>query len=184
MERAVSQNRRLVAPMAFGGVVAKQSQDDKPPRVVRGSVRTASVNYGLRSQSSLRSRSGMKASRTWPLLARLSFAPFITARPFGLGCRFDETPSGNGIPYGNSRARSFKPSPRKQARVTTSNQRLQGPITSCINGSADDAVSPFRSSVVSRTHSSPGAPQARSGAFTSPAHCRAYPDTSPTQARG
>jgi hypothetical protein len=54
-------------------------------------VRTASVvAHAPWSQPSLRSRSGMEASQTWPLLSRPASAPLIPARPFGLGLRFDE----------------------------------------------------------------------------------------------
>jgi hypothetical protein len=76
--------------MAFGEIVAKQSQDNKPLPQKRF-VRTASVGNGLRSRSPLRSRSGREVSGTRPLLSRLSPAPHIPARPFGLGWRFDVT---------------------------------------------------------------------------------------------
>lgn len=80
--------------MLLGEIRAKRSQDDKPP-THRRLVRTASVDYAPWSRSSLRSRRGMKVSATRPLLSRLSFAPLIPARPFGLGLRFDQSPSGS-----------------------------------------------------------------------------------------
>jgi hypothetical protein len=76
-------------------------------------VRTASVDYGFWSHPSLRARSGMKVSQAQPLLSRLSSAPLIPARPFGLGWRFDEallvTPR-------LLAARSIKPTPRDDGR--------------------------------------------------------------------
>lgn len=81
-------------PTAFGEPGAKQSQDDKP-LTHQEPVRTASVDYGLWSHLSLRSRSGMEVSQAWPPLTRLSPAQLIPARPFGLGWRFDEAPSGS-----------------------------------------------------------------------------------------
>jgi hypothetical protein len=80
-------------PTAFGEPGAKQSQDKKPCRVMAKSpVRTVSVDYGLWSHLSLRSRRGTRISATWPLLARVNLPPSIPARPFGLGWRFDRTP--------------------------------------------------------------------------------------------
>jgi hypothetical protein len=96
-------------PTAFGEPRAKQSQDDKP-LTHQEPVRTASIDYGLWSHLSLRSRSGMELSQAWPLLTRLFPAQLIPARPFGLGWRFDEAPSGNASFLSKAlRAGRFKP---------------------------------------------------------------------------
>ena len=84
-------------------------------------VRTASVD-ALWSQPSLRSRLGMKVSQAWPLLSRLSFAPLIPARPFGLGWRFDEAPLVT--PYFASRQR-YQAQPRSERRDSMENCAVQ-----------------------------------------------------------
>ncbi len=84
--------------IGFGESVARQAQDEQP-LTHQGSVRPASVDYWLRSHPPHHRHCGMKVSAIWPLLARLSFAPSTPARPFGLGCRFSETPSGNGASF-------------------------------------------------------------------------------------
>lgn len=83
-----------IASIAFGESGAKQSQDDKP-LTHQEPVRTGSVDYSLWSHLSLHSRRGSGLTATWPLLAGLNPVQFIPARPFGLGLRFDEAPSGN-----------------------------------------------------------------------------------------
>jgi hypothetical protein len=148
--------------MAFGGVFAKQSQDDKP-LTHQEPVRTASVSYGLRSQSPLRSRCGMEVSATWPPLTRLSSAPLITARPFGLGCRFDEAPSSSGGPYRAPSRWKYRTNPAKAGPRYHSQRTL---------ASDSDKVYllAFRQPregppAVSRRQTSPGATSNRSGAF-------------------
>lgn len=85
-----------VVRTAFGELRAKQSQDKKPSRVMEKlPVRTVSVDYGLWSHSSLRSRCGTRCSATWPSLARVNLPPSIPARPFGLGWRFDRALTGS-----------------------------------------------------------------------------------------
>lgn len=78
----------------FGELRAKQSQDNKPHRVLAEACPDRfSQRYALWSHSSLRSRLGMRLSQAWPLLSRLFLAPLIPARPFGLRLRFDEAHS-------------------------------------------------------------------------------------------
>jgi hypothetical protein len=82
-----------VASTAFGELGAKQSQDKKPCRVMaKLPVRTVSVDYGLWSHPSLRSRCGSRNTAARPSLARVNLPPSIPARPFGLGWRFDRAP--------------------------------------------------------------------------------------------
>lgn len=88
--RALKNSISRSVPTAFGEPRAKRSQDDKPRRVLAEPVRTASVDHGLWSHLSLRSRSGMGLSQARPPLSRLVPASLIPARPFGLGWRFDE----------------------------------------------------------------------------------------------
>ncbi len=94
------------SPMSLGESRAKRSQDDKP-LTHQESVRAASVDYAPWSHPSLRSRRGSGSTATWPQLARPYPVPSIPARPFGLGLRYDETPSGSAV--SGLRARSFKP---------------------------------------------------------------------------
>lgn len=69
-------------------------------------VRTASVDDAPWSQPSLRSLSGTEVSQDRPSLPRLSSAPLIPARPFGLGLRFDEALL---VAPSRFRARSIQP---------------------------------------------------------------------------
>jgi hypothetical protein len=97
------------APIAFGEPGAKQSQDDKP-LTHQEPVRTGSVDYSLWSHLSLHSRRGREVSATWPLLTGLSSVLLVTARPFGLGYRSDEAPSGSGkLTKEPLRAKCFEP---------------------------------------------------------------------------
>jgi hypothetical protein len=101
--------RRAGCHMAFGESRAKWSQDDRPHPMMK-LVRTTSVDHGVWSHPSLHGRRGMKVSAARPQLTGLSLALPVTARPFGLGFRFDEAPSGNGtLPKEPLRARRFEP---------------------------------------------------------------------------
>jgi hypothetical protein len=113
-------------PMPFGELRAKQSQDDKPLPQQR-LVRTASVNDALWSHSSLRSRRGPRSTATWPLLTRLNLAQLIPARPFGLGWRFDETPSGSAKPFGTPRQK-IQTNPRGRNKTSTKREQTQADI--------------------------------------------------------
>lgn len=101
-------------PMAFGEPGAKQSQDDKPFRIVEEPVRTASVDYGIWSHLSLHSRCGTRISATRPLLARVNLPPSIPARPFGLGWRFNRALTGSADLLAERFAPTVDP-PAKQA---------------------------------------------------------------------
>lgn len=115
-------------PIAFGEPRAKQSQDDKP-LTHQESVRTTSVDYSLWSHLSLRSRRGIGVSATWPQLARLSPARSIPARPFGLGSRFDEAPSGSAFAHLSSpHARSIEPT-REDGRSLACSETGRNGIT-------------------------------------------------------
>jgi hypothetical protein len=115
-----------VASTAFGELGAKQSQDKKPCRVMaKLPVRTVSVDYGLWSHPSLRSRRGSRTTATWPSLARVNLPPSIPARPFGLGLRFDRALL---VARSHFAARSIKPTPRNRrslAQIAT----IGNPIT-------------------------------------------------------
>lgn len=104
-------------PTTLGEPRAKQSQDDKPLPQQR-LVRTTSVNDDPWSHPSLRSRLGMELSQTWPLLTGLFPVQLFPARPFGLGLRFKETPSGNAIRLAAMLPRqSFKPTHESKRSV-------------------------------------------------------------------
>lgn len=160
---------------AFGEVPAKQSQDNKPLTHERF-VRTASVGYGLWSQPPLRSRRGMEVSATWPSLARLSPAPSIPARPFGLGWRFDRTPTGSA----NLTRRAPAPVVDQPAKAGPRYQKLSGAATSklalfCKAVYGDRSRRALdRAAVFARDFTSPGAPPTRAGAFAHLAPSAAY----------
>jgi hypothetical protein len=150
-------------PMAFGEVLAKQSQDDKPLTHQR-LVRTASVGDGIWSQPPLRSRRGREVSATWPLLSRLSSAPPIPARPFGLRSRCDgalliPAPLMRGLSRQKYQAKNARAGPRyhRKSAVATFTDKAYLWVNRIAVPSAHRPSS--------RTIPSPGAHQARSGAF-------------------
>lgn len=106
-------------PIAFGEPGAKQSQDDKPCRVMAKPVPDCFGRHSLWSHLSLHSRCGSRLTATQPLLSRLNPARSIPARPFGLGLRFDGAllVARTGL-LRSLAARSIKPTPRGEARVT------------------------------------------------------------------
>lgn len=115
-------------PTAFGEPRAKQSQDDKPlPQ--QEPVRTVSVDHGLWSHPSLHSRSGMEISQARPLLTRLFSAQLIPARPFGLGWRFDEAPSGSANGLVRISRQKIRTNPRDGGTRNTQSDGMQTRMT-------------------------------------------------------
>lgn len=152
-----------MCPIAFGGSGAKRSQDDKPLTHQRP-VRTASVaQHSLRSHLSLRSRCGMEVSATWPLLSRLSPAPHIPARPFGLGWRFDVARSVTPNSFECHRPNVYQTSVARGFCHRISTLATANPIRYRATSHRSD---PFcRAGRVANTNLSPGVPPNRTGAL-------------------
>lgn len=111
------------SPRCFLVMFERSGHRTTSPRVwCEKLVRTASVEDASWSQPSLRSRLGMGVSQAWPLLSRPLPAPLITARPFGLGLRFDEALL---VALRSLAARSIKPTPRNGTVASTFDRAMQ-----------------------------------------------------------
>lgn len=133
---------------AIGESGARQSQDDNPLNY-QETVRTASVDYGNWSHLSLHSRCGTRLSTTRPQLAKVNLPPSITPRPFGLGWRFDRSPSSNADPSsGVSRWKLLTKSTKRRI-VSTSHRSAQASCdTHPKGGDEGNTLAPFMGSAV------------------------------------